>query len=101
VRFEILFSTRNGDDFDALGEMLSALQPAPLNASVIRAAEGAMRELAHRSSGSHRLPLVDYLVAASAQEIGGAVIHYDRDYDTLGEILEFESVWLAPAGAVS
>jgi predicted nucleic acid-binding protein len=59
-----------------------------------------MRALAHRSSGAHRLPLVDYFVAASAQELGAAVIHYDRDYDTLAEVLEFESVWLASAGAL-
>jgi len=26
------------------------------------------------------------------------VIHYDRDYDTLAELMEFESIWLAPAG---
>jgi predicted nucleic acid-binding protein len=100
VRFEILFSARGGDAFDTLAEQLSAVQPAPLTASVIRAAEGAMRTLAHRSSASHRLPLVDYFVAASAQELGAAVIHYDRDYDTLAEVLEFESVWLAPAGAL-
>jgi predicted nucleic acid-binding protein len=101
VRFEILLSARHGDGFDTLAEQLSALQPAPLTTSVIRAAETAMRALAHRSSGSHRLPIVDYFVAASAQELGAAVIHYDRDYDTLAEVLEFESAWLAPAGTLA
>jgi len=100
VRFEILLSARRGDDFDILAERLTAIQAAPVTASVVRAAETAMRALAHRSSGSQRLPIVDYLVAASAQELGAAVIHYDRDYDTLAEILEFESVWLAPAGSL-
>jgi predicted nucleic acid-binding protein len=57
-----------------------------------------MRALAHRSIGGQRIPIVDYLLAAAAQEIGAAVIHYDRDYDTLAEVLEFESVWLARAG---
>jgi hypothetical protein len=28
------------------------------------------------------------------------VIHYDRDYDTLAEVMEFDSVWLAPAGTL-
>jgi predicted nucleic acid-binding protein len=59
-----------------------------------------MRALAHRSAGSQRLPVVDYLVAATAQEMGAAVLHYDRDYDTLAEVMEFESIWLAPAGAL-
>lgn len=100
VRFEILLSARDGWGFDTLAERLSALQAAPLNASVIRSAEHAMRALAQRSAGAHRLPIVDYLVAAAAQELGAAVIHYDRDYDTLAELMEFESVWLAPAGTL-
>jgi hypothetical protein len=100
VRIEILLSARGGDEFDLLAERLGTIRSAPLNTAVIRAAEAAMRALAHRSSGAQRLPVVDYLVAAAAQELGGAVIHYDRDYDTLAEILEFESVWLAPAGSL-
>jgi hypothetical protein len=95
-----LLSARNGQGFDTLAERLSALQTAPLNASVIHAAEHAMRALAHRSAGAQRLPIVDYLVAAAAQELGAAVIHYDRDYDTLADLMEFESVWLAPAGTL-
>jgi len=100
VRFEILLSAREGQSFDTLAERLSALQAAPLSASVIRAAEHAMRALAHRSAGAQRLPVVDYLVAAAAQELGAAVIHYDRDYDTLADLLQFESIWLAPAGTL-
>jgi predicted nucleic acid-binding protein len=100
VRFEILLTARDGHSFDTLAERLSALRTAPLTASVIRGAQDAMRTLAHRSAGAHRLPIVDYLVAAAAQETGSAVLHYDGDYDTLAEIMEFESIWLAPAGSV-
>ncbi len=98
VRLEILLSARDGEAFDVLDERLAAIGPAPLTPSVVEAAAGAMRTLAHRSAGAQRLPIVDYLVAAAAQELGAAVIHYDRDYDTLAELLEFESVWLAPPG---
>jgi hypothetical protein len=28
------------------------------------------------------------------------VLHYDRDYDTLTEIMDFESVWVAPPGSL-
>lgn len=101
VRFEILLTARGAQAFDTLAERLSALREAPLNPSVLRAAQDAMRTLAHRSAGAQRLPVIDYLIAAAAQEIGGAVLHYDRDYDTLAEIMEFESIWLAPAGSLS
>jgi predicted nucleic acid-binding protein len=100
VRFEILFSARDGTSFDTLAERLSAIQAAPLNTSVIRSAEQAMRGLAHRSAGAQRLPIVDYLVAAAALELGAAVIHYDQDYDTLAQLMGFDSVWLAPAGTL-
>jgi hypothetical protein len=46
------------------------------------------------------MPIVDYLVAAAAQEMGAAVIHYDRDYDLLTEVLSFESIWLSPPGSL-
>lgn len=100
ARLEILFSTRDGASFDTLAEQLSALRPAPLTTAVIRAAERAMRTLAHRSAGTHRIPIVDYLLAAAAQHLGASVIHYDHDYDILAEVLTFESVWLAPAGTL-
>lgn len=100
VRLEILLTARNGHSFDTLAKRLAALRTAPLSAAVIRAAQASMRTLAHRSAGAQRLPIVDYLVAAAAQETGAAVIHYDRDYDTLAEIMEFESVWLAPPGSL-
>jgi predicted nucleic acid-binding protein len=100
VRFEILLSARDGESFDMLAERLTALHAAPLSASVFASAQSAMRTLANRSAGAHRLPIVDYLVAASAQELGAAVIHYDRDYDTLADLMGFESIWLAPAGTL-
>ncbi len=100
VRMEILLSARSGDSFDSLAEHLSALRVAPLSSSVLRAAEAAMRALAGRSAGAQRLPIVDYLVAAAAQETGAAVIHYDRDYDLLAEIMSFESIWLSPPGSL-
>ena len=101
ARLEILLTARNASTFDELAEELSAWRTAPLTASVIRAAEQAMRRLAHRSAGAHRLPIVDYLLAAAAQEAGSGVLHYDRDYDTLAELMTFNSVWLAPPGSLS
>jgi len=101
ARLEILLSARSGKDFDTLAERLTALRTAPLTPTVARAAENAMRTLAHRSAGAQRIPIVDYLQAAAAQETGAAVLHYDRDYDTLAEVMAFESVWLAPRGSLS
>lgn len=101
ARLEILHTARGGAEFDALAAELAALRSAPLSGSVLRAADRAMGRLAHRSSGAQRIPIADYLIAAAAQEIAAAVLHYDRDYDTLAEVMEFDSVWLAPAGTLT
>ena len=100
TQLEILLSARNGKIFDELAEELSTLRSAPLTATIARAAQDAMRTFAQRSDGAQRIPIVDYLTAASAQETGSAVLHYDHDYDTLAEVMEFESVWLAPPGSM-
>lgn len=100
IRLEILLSARGGAEFDILAEMLSALQATQLTGSVLLAAEAGMRQLAQRSHGAHRLPIIDYLLAATAEQIGAAVLHYDHDYDTLADAMEFESVWLAPPGSI-
>lgn len=100
IRLEILLQARGGADFEELAERLSVLRVAQLTGATTRAAESAMHTLAHRSHGSHRLPVIDYLVAATAQETGMAVLHYDHDYDTLAEVMEFESVWLTPPGSM-
>jgi predicted nucleic acid-binding protein len=100
IRLEILFHARSGANFDELAEELSILRPARITGSIAHGAESAMHALAHRSHGSHRLPVIDYLLAATAQESGAAVLHYDHDYNTLAEVMEFESVWLAPPGSM-
>lgn len=101
IRLEILLSARRGVAFDDLAEELSALRQTALTPAILRAAEEAMPILAHRSYGAHRIPIVDYLVAATAQEAALTVLHYDHDYDTLAEVLEFEARWLAPRGTLA
>lgn len=100
IRFELLYGARSGAGFDELADFLSLLPPVPLSPSILGAAEAAMRALAHKSAGAHRIPFADYCAAAAAEAIGGGVLHYDRDYDKLAEVLEFESIWLTQPGSL-
>jgi predicted nucleic acid-binding protein len=100
VRFELLFGAPDAGDFRVLEHRLSALRDIPVTTSVQRAASGAFRELAERAPGYHRVPLPDLLIAAAAQEAGVAVVHYDRHFDRLGEVLSFESSWLSAPGTL-
>ncbi|HLF67810.1 MAG TPA: PIN domain-containing protein [Gaiellaceae bacterium] len=101
VTLELLFSTRNGSEFDSFAHDLAQLRDTPLTRSVTNAALGAFRELAHVAPLHHRsVSLHDLLIAASAQDAGLGVLHYDEDFDVLASVLEFESRWIAPRGSL-
>lgn len=90
VALELLAAARDENEFTALAGALDALPQAPVTASACRAALAASREL----HGSRRLPAVDYLIAAAAAERGFGVLHQDRHFDTLAQVLGFQSVRL-------
>jgi predicted nucleic acid-binding protein len=87
---EILSSARNEEEFAALDRTFTALAQAPLTASVCRAALDASRNLGAR----RRIPTVDYLIAAAAAERGFGVLHADKHFELLANVLHFESVCL-------
>lgn len=100
VMLELLYSTQDLPGFDELAAALDPLSVLPLTEAVGRAAKVAMRELAGTRPRAHRLPPVDYLVGAIAQDAGVGVLHYDEHFDRLSAVLGFESIWLAPPGSV-
>jgi predicted nucleic acid-binding protein len=100
TKLEILYSTRTHAEFEAWDEALAALHDIPITRAVCAAALSAMGALAAHSDGYHRIPLPDYLIAAAAEDAGIGVLHYDRHFDRLQEVLGFESRWIASAGSV-
>jgi predicted nucleic acid-binding protein len=101
VVLEVLYSTRDGDEFDQWAASLSELRDVPISRSVTNAAQQAFRSLAHAGGALHRsMGVPDLLIAACAQEVGVGVLHYDRDFDRLAEVLAFESRWIAPRGSL-
>lgn len=97
---ELLYSARDGGEFDRLEERLHLLRNVGITRSATSAAIGAMRDLAHLRPLHHRVKLVDVLVAAAASDAGIGILHYDRHYDRLAEVLPFESRWIAPSGSL-
>ena len=86
---------RTSDEYLSLEAELDALRMLRDDRAVADAAAGAMRELAARSDGYHRVPATDVLIAAAAAEHGGlAVLHRDAHFDRLAEVLAFQGVAL-------
>jgi len=93
VRLELLYSARSPSDYSRIDEQLSVFRDLRMDAETIQTAVTAHRELGQR--GRHRLPIPDLLIAACAQQHQAAVLHVDRHYDVLAEVLAFEPVRLA------
>jgi len=100
VVFELLYIARNADDFDLLDERMSRLRNIAPSRAITDAAHRALHELAHLGAGRHRIPVPDLLVAAAAQDAGVGVLHYDRHFDRLAEVMDFENRWVAPPGSL-
>jgi predicted nucleic acid-binding protein len=101
VAFELLFSTRDAAEFDRRAESLDRLPQAPVTPDTLVLAREAFRRLAHRQPLFHRsVGVADLVTAAAAAAAGLGVLHYDADFDTLADVLPFESRWLAPRGSL-
>lgn len=102
VNLELLYSARSAADFDQLAADLAQLRDVPITRSVTNAALQAFRNLAHQRELLHRsIRLRDLLVAAAAEDAALGVLHYDEDFDTLANVLHFESHWIAPRGSLA
>jgi predicted nucleic acid-binding protein len=93
VRLEMLYSARSPHEYTAIEDNLSVFRELRIDAETILTAVAAHRELGQK--GRHRLPIPDLLIAACAQQHQAAVLHVDRHYDVLAQVLAFESVRLA------
>jgi predicted nucleic acid-binding protein len=90
TEMEVLFSARSGADFAQLERALAEYRSLRIDAQTLAAARMAQRELAEQ--GQHRVPIPDLIVAACAAQHGAGVLHVDRHFDVLAEVLEFEAV---------
>lgn len=94
VRLELLYSTRNYTELVALREALDALREVPIGPAIFHRSEQALEELSEVLDGYHRVSPADVLIAAAAESVGVGVLHCDKHYDKLAEVLTFESRWL-------
>jgi predicted nucleic acid-binding protein len=92
VRLEMLYSARSHRDYSDIEDSLGVFRDLIMNAETMQTAVTAHRELGKK--GGHRIPIPDLLIAACAQQHQAGVLHLDRHYDVLAEVLAFESLRL-------
>jgi predicted nucleic acid-binding protein len=96
TRLEMLHSARSLTEYEQIETELSAFHDLRMNAETLTTATAAHRELGRK--GRHRLPIPDLLIAACAQQHQAAVLHVDRHYEVLAEVLAFAPVRLTTIG---
>lgn len=89
TRLEVLYSARSPGDYQELEAALDAFRHLRMDLETFAVASAAQRELA--AGGQHRIPLPDLLIAACAQQHSADVLHLDRHYETLADVLAFRA----------
>ncbi|HZD66708.1 MAG TPA: PIN domain-containing protein [Acidimicrobiales bacterium] len=101
VRLELLHGTGNIEEFRLRRSHLSALPDCPIGPEQWHRALEVSEHLAGQG-GSHHRPVKhpDLLIAAAAESVGVAVVHYDEDYDRIAAVTGQPTRWLAPRGSL-
>ena len=98
VTLELGYSARNAAEWGALSQAQGRLPQAPSGASVTRRAIQVLGLLAER--GAHRVKLPDLIIAASAEEAGVDILHYDGDFDLIAGVTGQGAEWVVERGSI-
>jgi len=98
VDLEILYSSRNLADYEAILEERTSLDSAPITPAVLSTAVDLQHELARQ--GQHRIPIPDLIISAAALWANLVVLHYDSDFERLAAIGGAPHEWVVPQGSV-
>ena len=98
VDLEVLYSSRNLADFEAVLEERRSLDAAPITPQVMSAAIELQHALARR--GQHRVPIPDLIISAAAQAAGLVVLHYDGDFERIAAAGGAGHEWVVPRGSI-
>jgi len=95
---EVGYSGRNAEEWDRLVTALAAFEAIETTAGHVRRALQVQRMLAARSQRGRKIP--DLLVAAAAEDLDVAVLHYDADFDLISSVTGQRCEWVVPAGSI-
>lgn len=95
---EVGYSARSAAEWERLVASLDAFDRIETSSAHVSRALQVQRLLAARSQRGRKLP--DLLVAAAAEELSVAVLHYDADFDQIARITGQRCEWVVKAGSI-
>jgi hypothetical protein len=98
VLLELGWSATSSRHYDQMMDDLGWYQPLEINQDALTLALDLQRELV--ASGHHRGPgVADLVLAATAITHEAGVLHYDRDFDLIGDVDQrLVHRWIVPRG---
>jgi predicted nucleic acid-binding protein len=100
IVLELVRLTPNESRAREVSERLDAFESVPMGVGLWGRARELQTLLA--ANGSHRrVPPVDLLIAAAAEQAGVTLVHYDRDYERLAQVCALQHRWFVPDGALA
>ena len=98
VDLEVLYSSRNLRDYEAILEERRSLDAAPVTPDVMATAIDLQHELARR--GQHRVSIPDLIISAAALLAGLVALHYDADFALIAAAGGAPHEWVVPRGSI-
>jgi predicted nucleic acid-binding protein len=100
VALETLFSSRDAKDYARVRISIEAREWLHTEDEDFDRARDVQAELA--TTGRHRaVPWSDLVIAAVAERHRVTVLHYDSDFELIGEVTGQPTEWVVPRGSVS
>jgi predicted nucleic acid-binding protein len=98
---EALYSARSPDEYEQIrADRRVAYEYLPTDDEHWQRAFDAQRELAR--TGRHRaVGIADLLTAVLAAEHRLTLVHYDADFDTVADVIDFEQRWVGARGTIT
>lgn len=98
IDLEILYSSRDLGDYEAVLEERRSLDTAPITPKVMTKAIELQHALARR--GRHRVPIPDLVISAAAHEASLVVLHYDADFERIAAVGGAPHEWVVTRGSI-
>ena len=100
VDLEVLFAATSPDNYRRRKSLLAAsYTELPVTAEVVARALEVQGLLAEHSQ--HRgVDIADLLIAATADIHDATLVHYDRDFSAVAEVIGQPADWVVPAGSI-
>lgn len=100
VVLELVRLAPNESRANEVEERLDAFESIDMSGGLWRHAR-KLQALLSKNGDHRRVPPVDLLIGAAAEQANVPIVHYDRDYERLAEVGRLEQHWFVPDGTLA